>query len=109
MGRPWWYDSYWQKRKPPKRRFRFLSRQSWVWLAVVVAALALTAAGTGFRPAVAPWASDFVNYLCRILAVAVFVRAALSWFGSTRYSLPVVLLDDLCEPILRPLRRVVPV
>jgi YggT family protein len=63
---------------------------------------------TGFQVAGVVWLLYFVNYLCRILSLAVFVRAILSWFAMSRYNPVIVLLDDLTEPILSPLRRVVP-
>ncbi|MBI2858788.1 MAG: YggT family protein [Chloroflexi bacterium] len=50
----------------------------------------------------------FVLYLCRILSIAVLVRAALSWFMVGGYNVFVFLLDDLTEPVMRPLRRVIP-
>ena len=43
MGRPWWYDSYWDKQKKPKRRIRFPGGPVWIWiiLLAVVAGIAL--------------------------------------------------------------------
>ena len=35
MGRPWWYDSYWQKGQGPKRRFRLPGRQTLVWVVLI--------------------------------------------------------------------------
>ncbi len=68
----------------------------------------LAAASTNFYPVAVAWLLGFVNYLCRILALAVLVRAMLSWFMIRHYSLPMILLDDLTDPILSPLRRAVP-
>ena len=68
--------------------------------------------GTGFRVAGVFWFLGlflgFVYYLCRILTFAVLARAILSWFAVSRYNPLIVLLDDLTEPVLSPLRRVVP-
>lgn len=107
MGRPWWYDDYWQKRKPPKRRPRLPGRRTWVWVAAVAIAVLITGVNISFRPALAPWIAGFVNNFCFVLTLAIFIRALLSWFVSVRYSLPVAILDDLTLPILTPLRRVI--
>jgi YggT family protein len=52
----------------------------------------------------------FVYWLGTILTGAVLIRVLLSWFSAGGYaSGPVVrLLDDITEPILGPLRRVIP-
>lgn len=108
LGRPWWYDSYWEKGKTTRRRPGLPRSRAWVWIALVVAALLLTAASTRFIPVFLPWLVGFVRYFCRILALAIFVRVILSWFRISRYSWPIVLLDDLTNPVLSPLRRIIP-
>ena len=112
MGRPWWYDNYWQKTERPGRRFRLPRRQTWVWIALIVISLLLAMQGMGFRVTGVYWFLGlflgFVNYLCRILSFAVLVRAILSWFAISRYNPAIAVLDDITEPILSPLRRVVP-
>ena len=109
MGRPWWYDSYWEKgRKKRGGRFHLPGRQFWVWIAIVILSLLLATGSTGFQPMAITWFLGFVYYLCRILVFAIFIRAILSWFTISRYNRLVVLLDDITEPILSPLRRVVP-
>lgn len=108
MGRPWWYDSYWEKDRKPKRRFRLPGRQSWVWIALLLVSLVLAMNSSGFRPLWILWLLGFVYYLCRILAFAILVRTLLSWFMISRYNRFVILLDDITEPVLSPLRRVVP-
>ena len=46
--------------------------------------------------------------LCRLLALAVVARAILSWFN-LRPDNPVVrVLNEITDPILAPLRRVIP-
>ncbi len=107
MGRPWWYDSYWEKRSP-RRRFKFPRRPLWIWTAIVLISLLLTGSNSRFNLSVIDWVVGFVYYLCRILAFAIFVRAILSWFTVSRYNLLVTLLDDVVRPILSPLRRIVP-
>jgi YggT family protein len=50
----------------------------------------------------------FANILIYILYAAIFLRAMLSWFPVDRGGPLVRILDDITEPILAPLRRVVP-
>jgi YggT family protein len=53
--------------------------------------------------------SNFVWLLCQVLAMAIFVRALLSWIPNLRPDNPLVkFLMDITEPILAPLRRVIP-
>jgi YggT family protein len=49
----------------------------------------------------------FIWMLTNVLAIAIIVRALLSWFpmGQNPFTL---LLDQVTEPVLAPLRRVVP-
>ncbi|MHB8577875.1 MAG: YggT family protein [Dehalococcoidia bacterium] len=46
--------------------------------------------------------------LIRILLVAVFARAIISWFPLDSRSPIVTILNDVTEPVLAPLRRVIP-
>ena len=108
MGRPWWYDSYWEKGKKPKRDFQLPNRPLWVWIALVLLALILTATSREFHYSVVFWFLGFVHYLCRILAFTIFLRAILSWFMIGRHNFFMILLDNVVEPILSPLRRIVP-
>ncbi len=108
MGRPWWYDDYWEKGNKQRRRFKLPRRSLWAWTAVVVLSLLLTVNNGLFHISLASWFLGFVYYLCRILSFAIFIRAILSWFTVNRYNLLVVLLNDVSEPILSPLRRIVP-
>lgn len=57
---------------------------------------------------VTSWVLGFVYHLCRILSFVIFIRALLAWFTVSRSNLLVVLLDEISNPILRPLRRIVP-
>ena len=50
----------------------------------------------------------FVNVLFTVLTYAILARALLSWFPISPGSPIVRLLDDITEPILSPLRRIVP-
>jgi YggT family protein len=108
MGRLWWYDSYWEKDRKPKRRFCLPGRQSWVWIALLLVSLVLAMNSGGFRPMWTVWLLGFIHCLCRILAFAILVRAILSWFIFSRYNRLVTLLDDITELVLAPLKRVVP-
>jgi YggT family protein len=108
MGRPWWYDSYWEKGKKPRRGFQLPRRRLWVWGAVVLLSLILTVSSSGFSPSVLPFLRGFVSYICRVLALVIFVRVMLSWLMVGRHNLLIMLLDDVAEPILSPLRRIVP-
>lgn len=51
---------------------------------------------------------SFLVLLCNILSFAVFVRAIISWFPISRDNSFVVILFQITEPVLAPLRRVVP-
>ena len=42
------------------------------------------------------------------VALAILVRAILSWFRISRYNRLVILLYDVTDPVLLPLRRVIP-
>jgi YggT family protein len=52
---------------------------------------------------------SFLNSVNLILWVAILVRVCLSWFAvDTAAGSVVRLLDDITQPILAPLRRVIP-
>ncbi|MFC2062553.1 YggT family protein [Chloroflexota bacterium] len=108
MGRQWWYDSYWEKKKPARRGFQMPRRQLWVWIALIVLAILLAASNTGFQPVAMAWLVGFLYYLCRIFIYAIIIRAILSWFVRSRQNLILILLDDITQPLLSPLRRVIP-
>ncbi len=50
----------------------------------------------------------FVELLFNILQFAIIIRSLLSWFNPRPDNPLVVLLVDITEPILAPLRRIVP-
>ena len=109
MGRPWWHDSYWQKEKKQRRRFHLPRRKVWIWLALVLLSLFLSISSIGFQPVLLDWILGFISYFCRILAFCVLIRALLSWFRLGLYGLPIIILYDLTNPILEPLRRIMPI
>jgi YggT family protein len=108
VGRPWWYDNYRETNRPVRRRFQIPRRQLWVWIALVLLAIILTANTTGFEPVLLVWLFSFVYYICRILTYAIIARAILSWFVRSRQNLLFMILDDITEPLLAPLRRIIP-
>lgn len=107
MGRPWWYDSYWEKRSP-RRQFKLSKRPLWIWIAIVLLSLLLTGSNSGLNTSVIGWVVGSVYYLCRILIIIIFIRAILSWFMLGRHNLLIILINDVVRPILAPLRRKVP-
>ena len=53
--------------------------------------------------------SFFIATLAQILTLAIIFRAVLSWLPPSRQLAPVTaLLDDLTNPVLRPIRRQLP-
>jgi YggT family protein len=109
MGRPWWYDDYWkQERKSAKGQIRLPKRPFWIWIVILALSLLLATSSTGFKPVILVWLVGFIHYFCRILVFIIFIRAVLSWFIIARTNIFVVLLDTITEPILSPLRRIIP-
>ena len=51
---------------------------------------------------------DFLRILCRVLTFAIIFRAILSWFSLRPTNILVVILYKVTEPILAPLRRLIP-
>ena len=49
-----------------------------------------------------------VVILCNVMAVAVVIRSLLSWFPVDPNNFLVVFLVTITEPILAPLRRIIP-
>ena len=107
MGRPWWYDSYWEKREPI-RQYKLPKRPLWIWTAIALLSLLLTGSNSGFSLSVIGWILGFVYYLCRILSFTIFVRAILSWVPVSHHNILVILLDDVVRPVLSPLQRIIP-
>jgi YggT family protein len=54
------------------------------------------------------WLYTFVNILFTLLELAILARVLLSWFRVDPYHPAVSFLYQITEPILRPLRRVIP-
>jgi len=51
---------------------------------------------------------SFIRILCQVLTIAIFLRAILSWFSPTPTNILAVILYRVTEPILAPLRRIIP-
>ena len=51
---------------------------------------------------------EIVIILCQVIAIIIFVRAILSWFVTSPNSQVVLFMNRITEPILAPLRRIVP-
>ena len=51
---------------------------------------------------------NFVEILVQVLVIAIFLRAIITWFRLAPDNPLVVILTQVTEPILSPLRRVVP-
>ena len=51
---------------------------------------------------------DSVRILCQVLTVVIIFRAILSWFSPTPTNKLAVILYRVTEPLLAPLRRIIP-
>ncbi len=54
------------------------------------------------------WLYKFIDILFTLLELAILARVLLSWFRVDPYHPAVALLYQITEPILRPLRNVIP-
>jgi YggT family protein len=50
---------------------------------------------------------SFIGILCEVLTFTIFIRVILSWFLTEPNTLTLI-LDKITEPILAPLRRIIP-
>ncbi len=50
----------------------------------------------------------FLQLLCEVLTMAILLRAILSWFSPRPTNILVNILHQITEPILAPLRRIIP-
>lgn len=50
----------------------------------------------------------FIQILFDVMTLAIFLRVILSWFNINPYNRFMTLLDQITEPVLGPLRRVIP-
>jgi YggT family protein len=54
------------------------------------------------------WLYNFIDILFALLELAILARVLLSWFRVDPYHPAVAFLYQITEPILRPLRNVIP-
>ena len=54
------------------------------------------------------WLYNFVNILFPLPELAILARVLLSWFRVDPYHPAVAFLNQITEPILRPLRNIIP-
>ncbi len=50
----------------------------------------------------------FLSLLCEVLTLAILIRAILSWFSPRPTNMLANILYQITEPILSPLRRIIP-
>lgn len=51
---------------------------------------------------------NFIELLCNVLTFAIIFRVILSWFSPRPTSRLAIVLIQITEPLLRPLRRIIP-
>lgn len=51
---------------------------------------------------------NFLGLLCEVLTLAILVRVILSWFSREATNMLTNMLYQVTEPILAPLRRIIP-
>ena len=51
---------------------------------------------------------NFIEFVCEILTLAIIARAIMSWFSPRPTNIVAVILHRVTEPILSPLRRIIP-
>ncbi len=51
---------------------------------------------------------DIISFLIQLLVIAIFIRVLLSWVQPDPYNPIVRALDAVTEPILQPLRQIIP-
>ncbi len=51
---------------------------------------------------------NLIRYLCQVLTLAIFVRVIISWFSPSPTNRLAIILYQVTEPFLAPLRRIIP-
>ena len=51
---------------------------------------------------------NFIRIVCEVLTIAIILRAILSWFSLSPTNRLVIILNRFTEPILAPLRHIIP-
>lgn len=51
---------------------------------------------------------NFIKFLCEVLTLLIIARAILSWFSPRPTNRLAIILYQVTEPVLSPLRRIIP-
>ena len=51
---------------------------------------------------------DFIRWLCEVFTLVIIARVILSWFSPRPTNRLAIILYQLTEPLLAPLRRIIP-
>ena len=51
---------------------------------------------------------SIIRYLCQVLTLAIIARAIISWFSPSPTNRLAIILYQVTEPFLSPLRRIIP-
>ena len=51
---------------------------------------------------------DLIRYLCEVLSLVIIARVIVSWFSPSPTNRLVIILYQVTEPFLAPLRRIIP-
>ena len=51
---------------------------------------------------------DLIRYLCQVLTLVIIARVIVSWFSPSSTNRLVIILYQVTEPFLAPLRRIIP-
>jgi YggT family protein len=54
------------------------------------------------------WARYFIEIICNLLSLAILARVLISWLNVDPYHPAVTLINQITEPILKPLRDIIP-
>ena len=52
--------------------------------------------------------ATFIEILCEVLTIAIFIRAIMSWFPTSPDNRFVIILYQVTDPIMDPLRKLIP-
>lgn len=99
-----------RKLLPPAGKLDVASIVALVLVQLGGTALVRFVAGAGFAPGpvVAAGLLALAGTVLQFYSIAVLVQALLSWVSPGAYSPATQLLDRLCDPLLAPVRKVVP-
>ena len=95
---------------PPAGKVDVASVAALVLVQLLGTALIRLVAGGGFAvgPVVVVGFKELLRTVLQFFTVAILVQAVLSWVAPGTYNPATQLLNRLCEPLLRPFRRLLP-